>query len=251
MKRFWQKLVTRIDAMTLRERCMVFAVVALVLLTLVNSLLLDPLFAKQKKLSAQISQDENQIEGIGAEISMKLAQLAVDPDEPSRRRIAQLKLQVQDKQQQLSAMQKGLISPDKMVTVLEQILQRNGRLRLRSLTTLPTTNLLDTAEAAGAVAAAAKPDASRADAAKTAPAPAKALVNGKPAAASGGAVYRHGVEIVVEGSYVDMQAYLTALEAMPWQLFWGKAELKADEYPHVTLSLTLYTMSLDNKWLNL
>ena len=42
---------------------------------------------------------------------------------------------------------------------------------------------------------------------------------------------------------------MTELEAMPWQLYWGKVNLNAESYPKVTLTLTLFTLSLDKKWL--
>jgi MSHA biogenesis protein MshJ len=58
------------------------------------------------------------------------------------------------------------------------------------------------------------------------------------------------VEIVVQGGYMDMMNYMAALEAMPWQLFWGRAKLSVDEYPNATLTLTLFTLSLDKAWLN-
>jgi MSHA biogenesis protein MshJ len=45
--------------------------------------------------------------------------------------------------------------------------------------------------------------------------------------------------------------YLEQLEAMPWQLLWANAKLNVDEYPKSTLTLRLFTLSLDKKWLNL
>ncbi|HWV63216.1 MAG TPA: hypothetical protein VN019_06290 [Oxalicibacterium sp.] len=42
MKQSWQKLVLRIDALTLRERAIIFAVAVLILITLINAVLLDP-----------------------------------------------------------------------------------------------------------------------------------------------------------------------------------------------------------------
>jgi MSHA biogenesis protein MshJ len=44
---------------------------------------------------------------------------------------------------------------------------------------------------------------------------------------------------------------MDALEAMPTQLFWGRAELQVEEYPDARLTLTLYTLSLDRKWIKL
>ena len=64
-------------------------------------------------------------------------------------------------------------------------------------------------------------------------------------------LYRHGVEMVLQGSYPDMVAYMETLERLPVQLFWGKAQLDAQSYPEAKLTLTLYTLSLDDKWLKL
>ena len=58
----------------------------------------------------------------------------------------------------------------------------------------------------------------------------------------------HGVEVVVEGRYLDLVAYLERLERQPWDLFWGSTQLYAD-YPRSRLKLTLYTLSLERAWL--
>ena len=60
-----------------------------------------------------------------------------------------------------------------------------------------------------------------------------------------------GVEIVVQGNYLDMLKYLTDLESMPWQVFWGKASLAVNEYPTATLTLTIYTLSMDKRWMGI
>ena len=62
-------------------------------------------------------------------------------------------------------------------------------------------------------------------------------------------IYKHGVEITVQGTYLDLLAYLAELERLPWRMYWGNLDLKVDEYPQSTLVLTLYTLSLDKAWL--
>ena len=64
-------------------------------------------------------------------------------------------------------------------------------------------------------------------------------------------LYRHGVEIVLRGNYLDMVNYMDAVEAMPSHVFWGKLNMQVEQYPNATLSLTLYTLSLDEKWIAL
>jgi len=56
------------------------------------------------------------------------------------------------------------------------------------------------------------------------------------------------VQVVVEGSYLDLLAYVARLEKQPWQVYWGKTVMSAN-YPEVRIELTLYTLSLDKAWL--
>jgi MSHA biogenesis protein MshJ len=237
MKQYWQRMVLRIDALSLRERAIIFAMAALVLITLMNTVLLEPQFAKQKLLSERIKQEQEKIAGIQAEIQQKVRSPAIDPDAAERMRLQALKQRSAQMQGAMRDVQKGLVSPDKMSELLESILKQNGKLRLVSLKTLPVTGLnelVSESKTAGEKTAAATAS------------PAKQ--ESQPAA---GYVYRHGVEVMVQGGYLDMMNYMAALEAMPWQLFWGRAKLSVDEYPKATLTLTLFTLSLDKAWLNI
>ena len=64
-------------------------------------------------------------------------------------------------------------------------------------------------------------------------------------------LHRHGVEVVLQGSYADMVQYMQALQAMPTRVFWGAAHLDAATYPSATLTLTLHTLSMDDTWIAL
>jgi MSHA biogenesis protein MshJ len=239
MTQYWQKMMLKIDALSLRERVIIFAMIAIMLIVTVNITLLDPQFVKQKNLSDQIQAQQAKINLIQAEIRQTI-QVQSDPDAVGRGRLQSLKQQATQMQAVLLDMQKGLVSPDKMSVLLEDILKRNGNLRLLSLKTLPVSSLAEPI-----------PSDTKITGVKTvvtASSPVKSTADNQPVA---GSVYKHGVEIVVQGAYLDMMNYMAELEAMPWQLFWGKAKLNVDEYPKATLTLTLFTMSLDKKWLNL
>jgi MSHA biogenesis protein MshJ len=243
MNAYWQKFVLRIDALSLRERLIIFVMAALVVITLVNSLLLESQFTKQKQISQRIRQEQSQIAGLQAEIQQILKSHDADPDRDNRERLVQLTQQSRQIQGSLRDMQKGLIAPDKITVVLEDILRRNGRLRLVSLKTLPVADLTEHASEEN------KSAEKLADAGAVNAGPStNGQIQKKPAAE---AIYKHGVEITVQGGYPDIVNYLAALESMPWQLFWGGANLTVEEYPRTTLTLTLYTLSLDRKWLNL
>ena len=237
MKQYWLKISSKIDALSLRERVIIFTLASLVLVTLANMLLLDPLFVRQKALSASQKADQAKIAAIRQQIQAMVASRANDPDAANRTRLQQLTEQSSHAQASLQEIQKNLVSPDKMAGLLEDILRRNGNLRLVSLKALPPTNVSGAgAEGAADLKAAAQP----------------AQNNKSPAGAAPiGLVYRHGVEITVQGNYLDMVDYVSALESMPSRLFWGKAVLNAEDHAKATLSLTVFTLSLDKRWLNI
>ena len=232
----WIKLSTRLDAMTLRERAMVFTAVVAAILFLIYTASAEPLLNKQKLLRMQIKQQQNQITGIDMEIVAKAQGFKVDPDAATREQLAGVRRDIDTTSAGLMAVQKGLVAPDKIAPLLDHLLRGNGKLKLISMKTLPVTGLNEAAQPAQPAATAV---AAPAPAATTAPAKPRELL------------YRHGVEIVLQGSYLDMVSYMAALESLPVQLFWGKASLDAQQYPNSRLTLTLYTLSLDQKWMKL
>lgn len=241
MKKHWQKLSAKIDGLTLRERVIIFAMVAIVTVVLFNAMLLDPLFAKQKRLAQQVKADQALIEQMRNQMSQTVKSQK-DPDAENRARLKELHQQLEQLHAKLVEMESGLVSPSRMPALLGDILKRDSRLSLVSLKTLPSSPLMeaDTVDSVGA-----------ATAGKVALNAGSSAMRPDEQAAGANPVFRHGVEIVVQGTYQDMLHYMDALERMPWQLFWGKAKLKVEEYPRSTLTLTLYTLSLDKQWLNL
>ena len=235
MKQAWHKLALKIDAMSLRERVIIFAIAVLILVLLINAALLDPQYAKQSKLSQQIKEQQAKIADIQNQIQQRVKAQENDPDYDIRVRMQALRQRAQQMNDALGDVQKGLVPPDRMTALLESVLKKNDKLLLLSLKTLPVKRLNDAVDADEKPA----PDALTIS----------SLADEETDAVKG--VFKHTVELKVQGSYMDMMAYMKSLEDMPWQIFWGNAELTVDDYPKATLTLTLFTLSLDKKWLNL
>jgi MSHA biogenesis protein MshJ len=71
------------------------------------------------------------------------------------------------------------------------------------------------------------------------------------AAESEAGIYKHGLEITLEGSYPDLLAYAAQLEGLPARVLWNRTRIDATAYPRVTMTLTLYTLSLERTWLTI
>lgn len=261
MKKYLLTLRDKTDALTLRERVMLFAAVAGVVIFLLNVYILTPLSVKQAALRAQIAQEQANALEIDVDIGRTIENSRLDPDLAARTQLQALQADVIEQGAALRAMQRGLVAPDKIAALLEALLKNHGRLRLVSLKTLPVSGVNDGAvefsRAATPAAAISQEeqirqginDAIAKSAVKAAPAGNAAPP--VPEAKRTELLYRHGVEMTLQGSYLDMVSYMAALEAMPAQLFWAQARLDASDYPKARLTLVLYTLSLDQKWIAL
>lgn len=237
LKRIWERLAVRFDDLTLRERAMGFAIAALAMITLMNVVVVDPMLSKQRAVAEKIKGEQQQIAAMRKEIEAKIKAHEVDPDTPNRERLRALAKQMDFLRKELQGVQQGLVSPDKMATLLEELLRRNKQLRLASLKTLPVVSLTESLPVTQVPGT---------EAGK----PSEENVLGL-AARGKQTVYKHAVEIVVQGEYNDLIQYLSQLENMPWQLFWEAAHMNAATSPTVSLKLTLFTISLDKQWLNI
>ena len=226
-------VAARMDALSLRERGMVFGATIAVLVFAGHTFVLTPQDAKQAALRTQIEQQQAASTAIDAEITARVEGSRIDPDAQSRTRLNTMQQEMGQLGSELLALEHGLVPPERMGPLVEGILRANGRLKLVSMRTLPAEPLT----APGATAATAAP---------AAPA--------TPAPAAGGDVpllYRHGVEVTVRGNYLDMVDYMSTLDAMPTRMFWGRAQLDVETYPTARLTLTLHTLSLDRQWMKL
>lgn len=203
----------RIDNASLRERVLLFLATALVLVFLVNVTLIKPLRDAQRRLSSDIAQNERELRTIQGEVQRLARARGADPDARNRERGAALRAELATLDSQIAEEQRRFTPPQRMREVLEEMLQREKRLRLIDLKTLPVSDLTATQAQAGR------------------------------------RVFRHGVELTLAGSYLDLYAYLSALERLSTQLYWGRAEMVVAEYPVTTLKLTVYTLSFDQAWL--
>jgi MSHA biogenesis protein MshJ len=227
----FKRYAARLDALTERERVAVALAAAVVLVFACYALFIGPDLDQRRMLAARISDQENQIAAAQAQQQELIRTLRQDPDLALRARVEEKQRQIAELDAQLAGLQRTLIAPDRMPVVLQQLVGQGRGIQLMSLRNLPAVPVGQGASAEPGKAEPAKVQPPKAD-------------------AEGGerSVYKHGVEIVVEGSYFDLLNYLDRLEKQPWQVYWGKAVMAAD-YPKVVVTLTLYTLSLDKSWL--
>lgn len=237
----WKRLANWIDSRKLSERGLLFAAIVALLVVVLNQIFLHAASIKIAAQTKQMITDRAAARKLQAEILKMDTQVVVDPDAANKARLQRLLADEASAQAAIKQSSQDLVAPDRMIGMLEAIMARQGKLQLVSLTKLPIQSV--------STSAAAAPAATPADG-QSAP------VVAKPAAPANGAqavdvVYKHGVEIVVQGGYPELMDYLSQLENLPVRVVWGNLKLRVDTYPKSTMSLTMYTLSLEKKWLNI
>lgn len=234
----WLTINSKFEALNKRERWLVFGALLFVTYAVINALLLGPVLTKQKALFNEISADQAQALTLKQQLVILNSQNVTDPDAQNKQRIAELQSKLQQLEMQLSGMQTTLISPEKMPELLRSLLKKNGKLKLIELKTLPAIGLLENeTSTANTVSTSAQNTAQT-------PATNEAKLESP--------VFKHGVEITIEGRYLDLLDYVSDLEKMPWHVLWNKAELNANQHTRLNqLKLTVYTLSLDQTWLSI
>jgi MSHA biogenesis protein MshJ len=226
MKQQLQKYADGIDAMALRERAMFFGAVALVVMTLLQVFMLEPVLSRRNQLSAQIAQQDDETKAILAKIQTLIRPDAPDQDAINRDKRMSLRAQMEQLDRQFEQQQRQFVAPGKIAALLESMIVKNRKLKLISLRNLPPKSMAD--------AVAGTPPAAAGAQART------------PGARE---VFRHAVELNLSGGYFDLLDYLDSLEHLPQQLFWDGFELRVAQYPQSVLTLTIYTLSPEKSWL--
>lgn len=228
----WRALQRRFDQRNQRERLLMIAATAALVLMLVDALWLGPALRAFKAARAQQTSSQAAVQGLQAD----LGQLANQGSQQARARqteLAQWRQRVRDGDTALRSHEDSLVGPDRMIELLEHLLARQGEVRVRAMRSLGRSDLL--APNGNTNAAVAVPGAA-----------------GTAAAAPGApSLYRHGVELVLEGGFADLLAYLRAMEALPQRVLWGSVSLKVEQHPRSVLTLRVYTISRDRHWLEI
>ena len=221
----WNALNRKYAALSQRERLLVALALVLGPLLIGNALFVDPQWSRNKAMQNAIATQSAALVAMQTQAASLQQELSIDPDAGKKAELATLVAQRDEMDGKLRQVGSALVRPEEMNALLEGLLMRHSGLRLVSLKTLAPLGVLR-----------------EKDAIKEA--------DGKPVERAFD-LYRHGVEIRVEGSFGQLQAYLAQLEKLPQRLLWEQLSYRVIDYPRSEMSLTVYTLSSDKTWLTL
>lgn len=196
-----------------RERWLVLLVAVCAGLALVDVTLLAPQRAESKKLA-------NAAETAATRLQ-KLQSLATQQASAGESELRQRRIALEERRALASKVigdaHVDLIAPQAMTRQLEAILVRHPTLRFVAMNSISPKPLVDDAPNATAIAR----------------------------------IFQHGLEVQIEGPYLDLLGYLDALERAPYRIYWRELELKVGPNGQPTTRLVFFTLSRESAWLRL
>jgi len=230
----WEDLAARFAARSQRERMIVLLAVVVGAAAVHDAVVLNPLVNARQGAQKQIEETRKAIQT--GDLVLRSQTVATDPDTVRRSYRDALRQQIADADHSMQALQKQLVPPEQVPRLLEGMLGRSGGLKLISLRKLPVQRFETAAQAVPGAA------------------PGSAAMGAKPKPPATGqqperAIYQHSFELTVQGSYVNLHDYVARLEKLPWQMYWGSAQLHAQDHPQLRLTLVVHTLSVNASWL--
>jgi MSHA biogenesis protein MshJ len=193
----WDRQARRIDALSLRERAILFVSIAAVLAALFDTLVLTPQAARDKQRSDAQARQATEMTALREQFIA----LSRSSDEPA----GQLRRQLEAAQAERARLDDqlrragSLSAGEGLSAVLQRLLARQHGLVMERLTLLEDTPVVAPAASGPAL-------------------PALPIVAG---------MSWQGVDLQVQGRYADAQRYLQALERELPGLRWGEMQLQA------------------------
>ena len=237
------KLRRAFDARPRRERLLLIGAGIAVVWILADNLWLTPAYKQWSAVQTRRNAAIAAVDQLNVEIQRQSADTR-NAEQQLRAEVVRLSKRVGEGDATLRAFGATLVSAPEMVPMLGRLLAQFGGLRLRSMQSLGRMEV---------GAATTEPVAASSPAATAAVKPPSATPTPPqtPSPNHTAALYRHGVELTIEGSYADVVAYLLAVEALPQHILWGGLQLKVEQHPKVVVTLRLYTLSQDRSWLEI
>ena len=208
MKLLWGRLAARINAMTMRERFLLFACVIAVLGAITQAFFISPLNDQQKVLVAEIDKKSSDMDIRRNETNLEIFQR--NRDQIMELNVNTLKVQseIASVEREIAALSTNGIDAGAIPTMLKRVLRRSDKVTLVRVVQVGTDF--------------------------------SAVVPAGTQAASPG-----GLDITLAGSYLDLMDYLALLEKELPQARWGTLVLKADTMP-VQVTVRIFTTAMES-----
>lgn len=219
MMKYLTPLLVQFKALNTRERLLTIAAFLGVLYFIFDFALLRPQAAQTRELRQKIERQETELASAAQALKALSAASAVDPLAKQRAQRDEMRATFAEAEALM-----GRVSTDvRMGDVVRAMVAARPGLTLVSLRTLPTEQFFQAPAAPAPAAGASAPVATAASAIPP--------------------LYKHGIEVTVQGSYPALVAYMQQLERNGGAMFWGNVTVDVISYPEAKLKMSVFTLS--------
>ncbi|EAS63642.1 type 4a pilus biogenesis protein PilO [Photobacterium angustum] len=199
----WDELSQRFAALSVREQWLIAITGWFGILFIGYMLIIEPQMVTSQTVKTALVDTQNDMITAKNQLIVANRKLQQDPDKAINQKLAQYRQEDKALQQVLEAKIGSLITPVQMAGLLEQVLRHSSALKLESMTSLPSSQ----------------------------------LVSGDQEG-----YFVHPIRLTFKGRYFDVVNYLNKLEALPVKYYWRSLSYQVDEYPWAKVELEVYTL---------
>lgn len=202
-----------IDRISIRERVLLLATMTVLILAIAEG----ALWLTNRQSNDEVEQRIAQKQQETAHYETALASLKAAVNNPRIQTLTNsnndLNIQINNLEQNISDISSKLVPPDRMITLLKELLDDQQNLSLRRFDVNPVVAINSNID-------------------------------------SGTLFYRHGLALELEGEFESLTDYLAKIEALPTQLFWDKLMIDTKNFPLLNIQIEVHTLSQEEEWLN-
>lgn len=206
-----QRLELRVDSMSMRERVMIFVCVIVAVLLAWYQFAMTPVLSEEERTLESINAARERIHVADQAVNAQAAELDLSDGSSLTVQLEETRRRTDAVEAQIKARAVEIVDPQTMARVLEDMLKGKRGLRLVRARNRKAERL---AESDGSTP-----------------------------------LYRHTLQLELEGPYLVVLGYLEDLEALPWRIYWQGIEIDAKEFPRNRVRIDVSTLSFDEDWI--
>ena len=206
------KIRLQVDGLTLRERVLIFASGAAVVLVFWNFVFFQPQITNLTRLKTQMQAVEHKLNAQSQELIVLASLIEQGPDSLRKEEFEALGRENTLLEDSLYEQRKTMLSADSLLTILKDVFSRSQMLKIDRIESLPGEKL----NLAG---------------------------YSNSAQQSATDFFRHTVIITLEGSYFELILYLQELEKLPFRLYWESLSYTVENYPQGVIEIKVSTLT--------
>ena len=235
MNELWNKASQQVSALSQREKILLLVTGLIIIPGILDFFLIQPLRDNATKWRQQTDIVHQSLASFSDQQTELLAEIEKDPAMDLERKINGIEEELGKAQQALLQYTDTLIAPQRMASMLENMLHERGDLELVSLQNLPVAPLFKGQEFKGQEFKGQDIDSNH-----SAEQEDEEDVFG---------LYRHGIQLVFKGNYMSTKEYLSNLEQLPWKFYWHTFNYEVQKHPEALVQLNIYTLSTSEWWI--